>query len=184
VHDARSGDEEVEPVTTDDLPAGSDALSRLGQQMLRQSRAMHAMKATLYGGLTADVDLGALTVLFHLVRGGTCRQVALAEGSLLDPSTVSRHVAALVRGGLAERRPDLADGRAVVLAATAAGEAVVRGMQEARDRMLQTALQDWSEADLDALAALMSRLNDDFDTYRQSLPAQHLRAGAPASRDA
>jgi DNA-binding MarR family transcriptional regulator len=163
-------------------PLGSDALSRLGQQMIRQSRTMHAMKAAVFGDITIDVDPGALSVLFHLVKGGACRQGTLAEGSLLDPSTVSRHVAALVRAGLVERRPDPADGRAVVLAATEAGEAAVRGMQEARDRMLRVALQDWSEGDLDSLAALMSRLNDDFDIYRQSLPVQHARAGATASR--
>jgi DNA-binding MarR family transcriptional regulator len=163
-------------------PPGSDALNRLGQQMIRQSRTMHAMKAVVFGDAPADVDPGALAVLFHLVKGGVCRQGALAEGSLLDPSTVSRHVAALVRGGLVERRPDPADGRAVVLAATDEGESVVGRMTAARDRMLRVALQDWSEDDLDALAALMSRLNDDFDRYRQSLPGQHARAGATASR--
>jgi DNA-binding MarR family transcriptional regulator len=141
---------------------------------------MQAMKAAMFAGITADVDPGALTVLAHLVHGGVCRQGALAEGSLLDPSTVSRHVAALVRAGLVERRPEPADGRAVVLAATRDGEAVVRGMAATRDRMLRFALQDWSEADLDSLAALMSRLNDDFETYRQSLPVQPVRAGAPA----
>jgi hypothetical protein len=72
----------------------------------------------------------------------------------------------------------------VVLAATRDGEAVVGGMQATRDRMLRVALQDWSEGDLDSLAALMSRLNDDFETYRQSLPVQPVRAGAPASRGA
>jgi DNA-binding MarR family transcriptional regulator len=169
---------------TTEEPAGSDALNRLGQQMIRQSRTMHAMKTEMFAGITAEVDPGALLVLAHLVRGGLCRQGALAEGSLLDPSTVSRHVAALVRAALVERRPDPGDGRAVVLAATRDGEAVVEGMAAARDRMLRIALQDWSEDDLDSLAALMSRLNDDFETYRQSLPAQHARAGAPASRGA
>jgi DNA-binding MarR family transcriptional regulator len=169
---------------THEEPAGSDALTRLGQQMIRQSRTMHAMKAAMFADTTLDVDPGALAVLAHLVRGGVCRQGALAEGSLLDPSTVSRHVAALVRARLVERRPDPADGRAVVLVATGEGEAVVDGLQATRDRMLRIALQDWSEADLDSLAALMSRLNDDFETYRQVLPVQHVRAGAPASREA
>jgi DNA-binding MarR family transcriptional regulator len=172
------------PDAPNDGPAGSDALNRLGQQMIRQSRTMHAIKAAIFSEIPPDVDWATGTVLAHLVRGGACRQVALAEGSLLDPSTISRHVAALVRGGMVERRPDPEDGRAVMLAATEHGRAVVEAMQRSRDRMLTFALQHWSAEDLDLLAGLMGRLNDDFEKYRQSMPVQHVRAGAPASRGA
>ena len=49
---------------------------------------------------------------------GPHRSNALAEAVHSDPSTVSRQIAALVKVGYVERRPDPADGRACLLAAT------------------------------------------------------------------
>ena len=71
---------------------------------------VHALKTQL--AKTDSRDRAALVLLFPLARLGPLRQGALAELVHADPSTVSRHVAALVEQGLVRRVADESDGRA------------------------------------------------------------------------
>lgn len=66
-------------------------------------------------------DPGTFPVLHHLAATGPARQVQLADALGLDASTVSRHVRALVGGGLVRAERDPSDGRASVLTLTDAG---------------------------------------------------------------
>ena len=86
------------------------------------------------------VPLGMVGALAHIdqLSGGTsaCHAKELAEHSGLDPSTVSRAVAALVAHGLVERRADQADKRASLLAITDAGRAALADAQHWYDDLL------------------------------------------------
>jgi DNA-binding MarR family transcriptional regulator len=85
---------------------------------------------------------------------------------MLDPSTVSRYVAQLVKAGLVERRPDPADGRAVLLVAGEQGQAVGAEAMARRRQLIADLLTTWSDDDARQLVNLLRRLNDEMDSRR------------------
>ena len=92
---------------------------RIGLQLVRLIRLMERKRVSKVGD--DGVERAADVPPARLVIDGPHRSNALAEAAHSDPSTVSRQVAALVRIGYVERRPDPADGRACLLAATDEG---------------------------------------------------------------
>jgi DNA-binding MarR family transcriptional regulator len=143
-------------------------VTRLGQELARHGRLLHLMKVRLGEAIPPGLDWAAFGILAQLVRCGPRRQADLAEISLLDPSTVSRHAGQLVRAGLAERRADREDGRAVQLVATDRGRAVWEDGVRRRDEAFLSALSGWRADDLRTLTDLLARFNDDLETFRQS----------------
>jgi MarR family transcriptional regulator, 2-MHQ and catechol-resistance regulon repressor len=73
-----------------------------------------------------DISVTQCHALEALVEHGTMRSTALAERLFLDKSTTSRVVAALVKKGYVEPRPEADDRRATALHATAAGRHLCR----------------------------------------------------------
>lgn len=136
----------------------------LSAELVRHARVLRALRAHMTSG-RPGLDWGAFLLLATLVRAGPQRQRDLAGCAMLDPSTVSRHVAQLVRNGFVERRPDPHDGRAVVLVPTPAGAAAHERVYRRRDAVLSAVLADWSDADLARLEGLLRRLNDDFENH-------------------
>lgn len=143
--------------------------AELSTELIRHARMLHVIRAQMAAWAEPGLEWGAMTVLAHLVKGNASRQGELAEVTMLDPSTVSRHVSQLVKGGHVERQPDPDDGRAVRLAPTDAGRAVFAEVGTRRDAMLRAVLADWDDDDVDTLIRVMRRLNDDFEAYRPSL---------------
>jgi len=153
-----------------DEPDDAHALiDRLNAELVRHLRLSHSLKTIMSGWAPADLDWGALQVLVHLVKDGPQRQGELAESLLLDASTVSRRVAARVKLGYAQRLADPVDGRAVRLAATDAGVAVFDRFRARREETLHQILATWETSDAAAFLRLLTRLNDDLDTYRPLL---------------
>jgi DNA-binding MarR family transcriptional regulator len=138
----------------------------LNHEIARHGRLVHVMKSQMASLVPEGLDMAAFSLLFTLVRCGPKRQGELAELALLDPSTVSRHVAQLARAGYVQRRPDPEDGRAVQLVATEAGDALAAEIGRRRQLMLTRALTAWAPEDLRRLVTLMARLNDDLDAFR------------------
>ena len=137
--------------------------------MLRIQRAFAAMRQqlTASGSTSGDgVEWAAYGLLFQLVKDGPQRSSALAETACVDPSTVSRQVAQLVKAGLVERQSDPGDGRAALLVSTDRGRAAYAAKQEHRQRMFTRVLEGWSADDVDALTALLTRFNDSFVEQR------------------
>ncbi|HET9655102.1 MAG TPA: MarR family winged helix-turn-helix transcriptional regulator [Kineosporiaceae bacterium] len=165
----------TQPVT--DRPATDieAQVTRLGQELGRHARLLHLMKLRLGEVMPPGLDWAAFGLLSQLVRCGPRRQADLAEISLLDPSTVSRHAAQLVRAQLAERRADPEDGRAVQLVATEQGRAVWENGARKRNEAFLAALSGWHAEDLESLTDLLSRFNDDLEAFRQD----GSRAGPP-----
>ncbi len=139
-------------------------LRTLGEQLPRFVRLVHALKAG-----QAQEGRAALVLLFPLERVGPLRQGALAELVLADPSTVSRHVAALIEQGLVHRVPDATDGRASRLVVTDAGRAALGQFRAEREAHLARVTADWPAADLSALTHLLGRL---LDGLAASLPTE------------
>lgn len=164
-------------LTQDDAaaPEFTAALTDLSHELGRHGRMLHVLKSHLATLAPRGLDWAASALLVQLVRCGPRRQWELAEAAMLDPSTVSRYVGQLVREGLVERRPDTQDGRAVQLLATAAGHAMHQEVSARRDELLRTALSGWDPRDVQNLAALLSRFNNDLEAFRPHL----VRAGPP-----
>jgi DNA-binding MarR family transcriptional regulator len=132
----------------------------LSEQLPRFMRLVHALKTQ--ASKSDARDRAALVLLFPLVRLGPLRQTALAELVHADPSTVSRHVAALVDQDLVRRVADESDGRASRLVVTDAGRAALDAMRAEREAHLERVTAGWDPADLARLTTLFGRLLDDL----------------------
>jgi DNA-binding MarR family transcriptional regulator len=151
--------------------AGEDqqAVAALSEQVVRLTRASHAMRTQISARGSEGIDWAAYTLLLQLVHDGPKRASALADAACIDPSTVSRQVGDLVRAGLVERQPDPEDGRASLLVATAAGHAVHAAKLDRRLRIFTKVLDGWSRQDVDTLTDLLARFNDSFTAVRPAL---------------
>jgi DNA-binding transcriptional ArsR family regulator len=86
------------------------------------------------------------------------RSGELAEHLLADPSTVSRHIAALVRLGYVRREADPRDGRATILVLTDSGREQVRAVREHRKQVFDEMLGDFTNEEVAELTRLMGRV--------------------------
>ncbi|GAB3981605.1 MarR family transcriptional regulator [Plantactinospora veratri] len=91
-----------------------------------------------------------------------CHAKELADRSGLDPSTVSRAVAALVERGLVTRRADPADRRASFLVLTDEGRTALTDARDWYGDLLRAALADWSPTEIDALTGALDRFVTDI----------------------
>jgi DNA-binding MarR family transcriptional regulator len=119
------------------------------------------------------VPHGTLGVLASMNGLGTtgCHVKDLAAHCALDPSTISRAVAVLVRDGLVQRAADPQDGRASTLALTSHGREVLDDTNAWYEDQLAEALKAWSTEDLAALSALLQRFCDDLMNHTNPLEA-------------
>lgn len=142
-------------------PSGRPAEVRiLAEQLPRMMRVLHGLKSQL--STHPARDRAALVLLFPLARLGPLRQSVLADLVHADPSTISRHVAALVEQGLAQRVSDESDGRASRLVVTDAGHAALETLRRERESHLARVTTGWSDSDLTTLTTLFGRLLDDL----------------------
>jgi DNA-binding MarR family transcriptional regulator len=161
---------------------GQPLIAELNHEITRHARLLHVLKSSMASLVPEGLDAAAFGLLMTLVKGGPRRQGELAGMCMLDPSTVSRHVGQLARAGYVERRPAPADGRAVHLVATDAGEQVAAEIGRARMKVISAALADWTPDDVALLVALLRRLNDDLDAFRPQLGPTV--TGSPATEPA
>jgi DNA-binding MarR family transcriptional regulator len=143
------------------VPGRTADVRALSEQLPHFLRLAHAFKHTV---ATEGRDRAALVLLHPLVRLGPLRQTALADLVHADPSTVSRHVAALVERGLVRRVADETDGRASRLVVTDDGQAALEALRRERESHLERVTAGWDAADLAALTSLFGRLLDDLST--------------------
>ena len=121
---------------------------------------------TLLWRVTNDQRRGAsLTRLEYLVlarleRDGAMRAGDLAHDEGLDPSTLSRRVAALAERGLVERKTDRDDRRAQQLQITPSGRDAFLAEQRRRVSLVTDAVAHWPQPDRARLAELLHDLND------------------------
>ncbi|MGQ5264824.1 MarR family winged helix-turn-helix transcriptional regulator [Micromonospora sp. ZYX-F-536] len=110
------------------------------------------------------IPAGLLGMLVQIdQRASGCHARELAQQTRLDPSTVSRSVAALVAQGLVERRPDPTDKRATFLAVTPAGRAALADSHGWYGEVLDRALADWTPGEVRALSAALGRFAGDIE---------------------
>ncbi|HET9895185.1 MAG TPA: MarR family transcriptional regulator [Streptosporangiaceae bacterium] len=104
------------------------------------SGAIHLLRSLAVVDRQAGLPRARLSALSVLVFGGsrTLGELAAAEG--VTGPTMTRIVDGLIAEGLAERLPHPTDGRAVKIAATPIGEALMRSAQQRRIDVMVAAL--------------------------------------------
>jgi len=105
----------------------------------------------------AHLDISSHNIVVALAEGGPMRMTDLAHEVGSDLSTVSRQVAHSEALGLVRREPLPGSPRGSVLHLTRTGERVVAQLVTAWDRLLDPVLREWSDADLVAFEAGLTR---------------------------
>jgi DNA-binding MarR family transcriptional regulator len=123
----------------------TDTASRLRLATARLHRRLRA--STPRTGLTQT----QASVLFTVARCGPIGMSELAEEEDLNPTMLSRVVAGLAGQGLVERTQHPDDGRAVIVRATQAGEALRDEARRARTDVLAHELERLSPDEAQAL---------------------------------
>jgi DNA-binding MarR family transcriptional regulator len=100
--------------------------------VLGASRALVAVAARSLSGVAEEVTLTQYRSLVVMASRGPQSVAALADAVAVTPPTASRLCDRLVRKGLIRRRTDPRDRRAVRLALTEAGRALVDAVTERR----------------------------------------------------
>jgi DNA-binding MarR family transcriptional regulator len=110
---------------------------------------------------------GASLALLVLLEGrGPLRARELAEISRVDPSVISRQVAALVADGLVDRVADPDDRRAQLLSLSPEGATVLSRGRRAMLAVVEERLSGWDPDELRASADQLARLITDLSTPR------------------
>jgi len=147
---------------TEPEPAADRDLAALEQEFRRFAQNHSRFKHQLGDG---RLDRLALMLLGALSHHGPSRLSTLAEHCGFDPSTVSRQVADLERGGLLERSTDPDDRRAVLLTASPKGKRLLQRLQAGSRQRLQRLVGDWTEQEVSTFVTLLGRLNAASEKY-------------------
>ena len=132
------------------------------------SGAIHLLRSLAAVDRLAGITPARLSALSVIVFGGPrpLGELAAAEG--VAGPTMTRIVDGLVAGGLAERRPDPRDGRAALIAATPAGEELMRAAAARRISAIASAIAELPAADRRRLAASAGQLDRLAKTIREA----------------
>jgi DNA-binding MarR family transcriptional regulator len=155
----------VEPPTGEADAVATEMLEQL-RNLLKAVRLLKQQHVPLPTPIPAGM-VGILASIDSLGdhHGTGCHIKDLAARNALDPSTVSRAVAALVRFGLVRRSPDPTDGRASVLKLTEQGTAALGDTYRWYEALLAEALAGWSPQDVAAFTAMLHRFSGDVLTH-------------------
>jgi DNA-binding MarR family transcriptional regulator len=97
-----------------------------------------------------------------VVEAGQITPTELARRADMDPAVVTRQTRLLEAGGHLTRTRNGGDGRLSTVAATELGCSTVERMRTVLNQHLQLALGQWADQDVEALAGLMARLDNDL----------------------
>jgi DNA-binding MarR family transcriptional regulator len=134
----------------------SAELERSLTQVARTILRLEVPGAALPEG--ASLDRAGYWLLVRISGQAPIRLSELADSVDLDLSTVSRQMANLVTSGLVVKVPDPEDGRASLLSLSDRGWTVLEAVSEARRQVLAETVADWTEAERNALADGLIRL--------------------------
>ncbi len=150
------------------MEASKTQVSALARTTARFAEAMRQ-------GMTRAFDPVRVGVLQLAAEAGPLRAGEIAERLDALPSSVTRHVRALVDSGLVETAPDPVDKRAVLVEATDAGRAELRQFVEVGEEVFGAVIADWPAEDVVTLTRLLDRL---IESWSVAGARQQQRAGA------
>ncbi len=122
------------------------------------STAIHLLRLVRVQDAATGVAPARLSALSVIVFTGPLSLNDLARAEQVRPPTMSRIVDALEAAGLARRRTNPADRRAVMIEATEKGAAILHEGRRRRVDALARKLVDLTPAELDSLSAALQAL--------------------------
>ena len=135
------------------------------------SGAIHLLRSLAAIDKLAGLTPARLSALSVLVFAGPQSLGALAAAERVAGPTMTRIVDGLASSGLAERLPDPADGRGVLIAATASGDSLMRAAAARRISAISAAIQRLPAVDQRRIAAAAGLLDKVAATVRdEELP--------------
>jgi DNA-binding MarR family transcriptional regulator len=140
-----------------------EAATRLRVVIGRLSRHLRPTATGMAAGLTPT----RTAVLLRIVRDGPQRLSELAEAEGLNPTMLSRAIAALVEAGLVSRTSDEEDRRAAWVRATARGGKLAERIRRERTDAVKLALGVLSERDRQAIVAALPALEAFAERLRE-----------------
>jgi DNA-binding MarR family transcriptional regulator len=146
----------------------SNAAAKLVYQIFDLQRAVRCVAAANLRGQDTGV---ALQGVLRFVGEGESRATHLAERLGVSAPVLSRHIAELEDQGYVVRRPDPEDGRAQLIALSAAGADKLRLIEEHRTATIQDLLQDWSQDDVELTARTLKKLAGSLRTSARATTA-------------
>jgi DNA-binding MarR family transcriptional regulator len=154
------------PIDEPDLELDESA-EQIAGSVISMMRQFASIKSRV--GLGSEGETSPLFLLVKLAHLGPKRASDLAEQLCADPSTVSRQVASLVKGGLVERQADPDDGRASLLVPTELGRIKVREHAHRRGATMKPVIADWSAEDRNDFLRLMDKYIAGIEAHREQM---------------
>jgi DNA-binding MarR family transcriptional regulator len=115
--------------------------------------------ARAIASLGSDLKPREFAVLNRLHQHGELNQIQLAELTYKDKPAITRMLDRLIARGLVRKEPSLADGRAMVVSLTPAGEAMRDAIVPLIAHFLETACAGVSGEDLAVTLATLKRIS-------------------------
>jgi DNA-binding MarR family transcriptional regulator len=135
----------------------TDAVRALFDGLQQFSRALRSRSGE-WGHAFRDLSRGDLVILGVVARQDSIRSGQIAVTLGVDPSVVSRQLAALERLGLVARCADPADRRAELVSATPLGREQLQGARAAMCEALAQRLGDWDPDSIQHAATVVRDL--------------------------
>jgi DNA-binding MarR family transcriptional regulator len=135
------------------------------------NRSLDLLHASRSG---VPLSLATAAVLGRIVEQSPIGLTELRALTRHQSAALSHHIRTLAEGGYIERRGDPNDGRAAVVRETAQGRSAYQRFQAVKEELLSAQLVDWTNEELNALSALMERLDADLrDREKRPVAARH-----------
>ena len=148
-----------------DQQAQADVAQRLRRVVGHLTRLMRPVDASL----AADLTPTRTAVLLNTVRNGRARLADVAEQEGLNPTLLSRTLAALAEDGLVERVSDPDDRRVAWVSPTPAGRRLAQRIRAQRTAALHDALASLSDAERHRIEAALPALERLVEHFSQDL---------------
>jgi DNA-binding MarR family transcriptional regulator len=145
--------------TTTLEPLRTQAVQDLFEVLIRFSRALKARGAD-WGQSVHDLSRADIVTLGLLESRGSLRPSRMAAAIAVDPSVVSRQLAALDRLGLIARGTDPDDGRAELITITPMGRERLVEVRAVMCESLAERLDHWGLEDITNATAMVEDLAD------------------------
>ena len=133
-------------------------IGRLFRKRFEASDHVRASASSITGPITGP----QMRLLGAISRNPGASQIALANLLDVEPITAARMLDRLQQAGLVERHPDPADRRAWRLHLTPRAEPLLSAARVKIERIVDTALERFSDAERTTLEALLTRLRENL----------------------
>lgn len=142
------------------------AIEQLEQQLSMLWRRSRSISHRVARDVHPDMEPAAYGLLIILQSEGPMRLTELASNIGVGKPSVSRQVALLESLGLVGKQADPLDGRAQTITLTEKGLSQLLATQLAREQAFRNRLAEWSMQDVESLAVLLAKLNDEYTKDR------------------